>query len=280
MSGTKANDMSDVLGEVFNTKVASATPEDLEKQAQVQFFNGLCKEQGIDVKELTDPQIDQLWKVAMEMRKEAGDMPPQFAKKDGDDKEGKKPEEKKPEDKEKEAAAAKVAAAEAEFNEKRAAAVKIAEADAMGRIMAHSFVEELGKIAEKGGGLPFPPKKEGDDKGDDKDKDKDKDGKKEASAAEKVAALVTAFQSKTAGAAPAADGSSTPNFDEQAAYHAIELLKQAGVDAEVAFSKVNAAYTLGLKESVKLASAPDVKAGLEIRALEICEAAGFPVNWT
>lgn len=278
MSGTN---MSDVLGEVFNTKTASATAEDLEKTAQLDFFTGLCKEQGIDVHALTDPQIEQLWKVAMDMRKEAGELPPAFAKKD-DDKGEKKKDEKKGDDKEKEAAA-KAVAAEAEFNEKRAAAVKVAEADMMGRIMAHSFTQELQKIAEKDGGFPFPPKKDGDDKGDKGDAKKDdKDGeKKEASAADRVAALVRSFQEKTATAAPAAaEGSSTtPNFDEVAAYRAIDLLKEAGVDAELAHNKVSAAYTLGLKDSVKLASAPDAKAGLEIRALEICEAAGFQVNW-
>lgn len=278
MSG--ANDMSSTLGEVFGTiKTASPSAEDLEKRAQVEFFNGLCKEHGINIKALNDKQVDDLWKVAMDMRKEAGEMPPQFAKKDGDDKGGdKKPEAKDDKaDKEKEAAAAKVAAAEAEFTAVKTAATKVAEAEAMGRIMAHSFVNELDKIAEKReGGFPFPPKKDGDGKG-----DKEKDGKeKEASSADKAAALVAAFQSKTAGTAPAAEGASnTQNFDELAAYRAIDLLKEAGVDADEAFSKVSAAYILGLKESTKLASAPNAAAGLEMRALEICEAAGYAVNW-
>jgi hypothetical protein len=278
MSG--ANDMSSTLGEVFGTtKVASATSEDMEKAAQVEFFNGLCKEQGINIEELTDPQIDQLWKTAMEIK--AAEFPPNFAKKDDgkkDDKGEKKDGDKK-DDKEKEADA-KLAAAEAEFLQKRAAYEKVAEADAMGRIIAHSFVAELNKIAEKEGGFPFPPKKDGDDKGDGKKDDKKDDSKKEASAAEKVEALTNAFQAaKTASAPAAASDASMPNFDEQAAYTAIELLKTAGVDEQLAFNKVNAAYVLGLGESVKLASAPDLKTGLHVRALEICEAAGFQVDW-
>lgn len=278
MSGTK--DMSDTLAEVFGTKVASA--EDLEKTAQQEFFVGLCNEQGIKLAELSDKEVQQLWDVAMDMRKEAGEMPPQFAKKDekGEkpgDKEGKEHEAK---EKEKEAAA-KEAAAVSEFNEKRAAAVKVAEADAMGRIMAHSFVEELNKITEKTAGFPFPPKKDGEEKGEKKKdgKDEEKGEKKEASSAEKAAALIASFQNKTAGVATAAGTSSMPNFDERAAWHAIEMLKTAGVDADEAFAKVNAAYTLGLKESVKVAAAADINAGLEIRALEICEAAGFAVTW-
>lgn len=275
MSGPKS--MSDTLGEVFGTKVASASQEDLEKTANLNFFRGLCEEQSINVDELNDAQIQDLWKVAMDMRKEAGEMPPQFAKKDGDeDKDEKKPEAK--DDKEKEAAAlaqAKEAAAVREFSEKRAAAEKIAEADSMGRIMAHSFVDELTKMAAEGNGFPFA-KKDGDDKKDEK-KDGDKDDKKkEASSADKVAALVDAQKAKIASTP---SSSSMPNFDEQACYLAIDMLKQAGCEPELAFNRINAVHTLGLQESTKIASVTDVNAALQIRALEVCEAAGFPVDW-
>lgn len=286
MSGAN-NDMSAVLGEVFGTtKVASATEEDMLKQAQADFFGGLCREQGINVDDLTDEQIEPLWKVAMEMfseqQKTAGEMPPQFAKKDGDkDDKGGKPEGKKDDaDKEKEAAATRLQLAEAEFNEKRAAATKIAEAVAMGQIMAHSFVEELSKLAGKdGGGFPFPPKNEGKEKDEKEGKD-GKDGKeKEASSAEKAAALVNAFQTATKTASPAA-GTSTPNFDETAAIRAIELLKEAKVcDDQMAFNRINAVYVLGLPESVKIASVSNVNDALHLRALEFCEAAGFQVAW-
>jgi len=279
MSG--ANDMSSTLGEVFGTtKVASATPEDLEKQAQVEYFNGLCQEQGIDIKSLNDVQVEELWKVAMEMK--AAEFPPNFGKKDGEG-EGKKPEgkegkEKEEKEKEKEAAAAKLAAAESEFLQKRAAAEKVAEADAMGRIMAHSFVAELNKIAEKGDMAPPFGKKDGEGKDGKEGKEKKEGEEKEASASAKISALVTAFQTaKTASAA--ASGTTTPNFDEQAAWHAIELLKEAGVSPDIAYNKVNAAYVLGLSESTKIASAPDLQTGLHVRALEICEAAGFQVTW-
>lgn len=279
MSGA-ANDMSATLSEVFGTKLASAaTPEDLEKRAQAEFFTSLCKEQGIDIKDLTDPQVDDLWKTAMEIRKEAGEMPPQFAKKDEDEgkDEGKKDDKK--DGKEKEASDTKVAAAEAEFAAIKTAATKVAEADAMGRIMAHSFVEELSKIAGDGG-FPFAPKKDGDEeKSEKKDNKKEEAKEKEASSAEKAAALVQAFRDKTAGAPAASGASTTQNFDELACYRAIDMLKQAGVDGDEAFNRVNAVYTLGLTESTKLAAAADANAGLEIRALEVCEAAGYPVEW-
>lgn len=278
MSG--ANDMSSTLGEVFGTtKVASATPEDLEKQAQVEFFNGLCQEQGINIKALNDDQVEELWKVAMEMK--AAEFPPNFGKKDGEEK-GEKKEEKegdKEKAKEKEAAAAKVAAAaESEFFQKKAAAEKVAEADAMGRIMAHSFVAELNKIAEKSD-MPPPFGKKDEKEGKEGKDGKEKKEGEEKEAAAKASALITAFQTAKTASAATASGTTTPNFDEQAAFHAIELLKEAGINPELAYNKVNAVYVLGLSESTKLASAPDLAAGLHVRALEICEAAGFQVNW-
>lgn len=275
MSG--ANDMSSTLGEVFGTtKVASATPEDLEKQASVDFFNGLCQEQGINIEQLDNSQLEELWKVAMEMK--AAEFPPGFAKGKGEEK-GEQKEEKEGEKEKEKEAQAKLAAAESEFLQKRAAAEKVAEADAMGRIIAHSFVAELNKIASEGN-LPPQFGKEKDGKEEGKEKDKKDEGKKEASAADKVAALINAFQSaKTASATAQPSGTTTPNFDEQAAYYAVELLKAASVDPQLAFDKVNAVYVLGLSESTKIASAPDLKTGIHVRALEICEAAGFPVEW-
>lgn len=273
MSGAK--DLSETLSEVFGTKVASVekSPEELEKEASIEFFHGLCQEQGVDLNKLSDNDVETLFKAAMDMRKEAGEVPPQFAKKDD-----KKPEEKGgEEDDKKKEAAAKEALAVSEFMSKKAAATKVAEADAMGRIMAHSFVSELSKIAEKDGGFPFPPK--GKDEKDGKD-GKD-DGKKEASAADRVATLLASFQAKTASAPAAVEGgSTTPAFDEYAAHQAIDMLKQAGVDETLAYNRVNAVYTLGLKDSTKIASAADTQEGLRLRALEICEAAGFAVDWS
>lgn len=63
---------------------------------------------------------------------------------------------------------------------------KVAEADAMGRIMAHAYVDELGKFAAK--------------VAEDKKDEKDEDEKKE----EKKASLVRALRGKTAGEMPEA----------------------------------------------------------------------------
>lgn len=267
-------EMSSLLGEIYNTaKTASAqhTEEDLVKQANYAFFGELCRAEGINVTDLSDTQVDSLYKTAMEIKaeKEEG----KDGKKDGKD--GK-------EEGEKEAAAAKVAAANEEYLQKRAAHVKVSEADFMGRLMAHAFVDEMNKIAE------FPPnfkKEEGKD-GKDGKKEEGKDGKKEGkeetekeASIRRAVELTAAFEKhKQASAAPAST-TSTPNFDELAAWQAIDMLKSAGVDENLAYARVNAAYTLGLPESVKMASASSPEQAAELRALEICERAGFQVDW-
>ena len=56
--------------------------------------------------------------------------------------------------------------------------------------------------------------------------------------------------------------------------------RASGVGADVALERVKAACVLGLKESTKVASAHTQAAALDLRALEICQAAGFPVDWS
>ena len=136
------SEMNALLGEVFNTtKVASSQQE---QASDLEFFGALCKEAGIKVDELTDAQVTELFDAALEQRKLAS-APPPFPPKKDEEKGEKKKDDEKGEDKE---AAAKLAAAEAEYAEKRAAAVKVAEAEACGRIMAHAMYAELQKIAE------------------------------------------------------------------------------------------------------------------------------------
>lgn len=250
--------MNSLLADVYsNNNSVGHTEEDLAKQANVQFFAQLCEEKNIDVTKLAEAEVMELYKVAMELkvaeesaaeeRKEEGGkkIPPPFGKHEAGESKEKE---------EKEEAKKKEAAARAEWAEKRAAHVKVAEADATGRIMAHALVDELRKIAAEMEQNVTP------------------------SHADQV---IAAAQAKTAAAAaPVTTTSDTPNFDELAAYQAIDLLKQAGQDPNVAFSRVNAVYTLGLNESTKIASATTPEAALTVRALEFCEAAGFPVDWS
>lgn len=250
--------MNSLLGDVFGTKTASAhTDEDLVKEANLQFFGELCRAENIDVSQLSDEQASELFKVAMAIKEagdeeegeEKGEKAPPFGKKH---EEGESKEEEKKEEAKKEAAVA-------EWSEKRAAAIKVAEAEATGRIMAHAMVDELNKIAASMGGEQTP--------------------EAEPTSTEKAASIIEAFnQMKTAsGAAPT---SATPNFDELAALQAIEMLKKAEYDPELAFNRVNAVFTLGLPESEKIASVATPDAALAVRAYEYCEAAGFEVDWS
>lgn len=259
--------MSELLGSVYGTSAAAqptVSEEDLQKQANVNFFLGLCEEKGINVEDLDDATTERLWKVAMDLKEAAegggegeGDKgAPPFPPKSDED--------KKKEEAEKEANA-KIAQSEREWEEKRAAAVKVAEADAMGRIMAHSYVDELQKIASQMDGAPAAQATE-----------QPAANAKEASAqrAEQLISQVEAAQSQATKQA-----SRTQALDELAAYRAIDLLKEAGVNEELAHARINAVYVLGLEDSEKVASAPTHQDAVHIRALEFCERAGFEVNW-
>lgn len=258
--------MSQELGNIYGTtKQASAepTPEDREKLAQADFFMNMCKEGGIDPKALTDAQIDKLWKVAMDAKEEADKGKSPFPP---------KKDEKKDEEKE--------AAARREYAEKRAAAEKIAEADSMGRIMAHAYVDELKKIAEAGKTAAFPPGfvpgggKGGEEKKEEKgEKKEEKEDEKKKESQARAEALIARL-SKEAGV------STTAALDEKAAYLAVDLLKSVNVDEKIAAAKINAVLTLGVPESTKIAMAQGYEAALQVRALEFCERAGFPVDWS
>jgi hypothetical protein len=121
-----------------NQKTAAAAPaptqEDLEKQASVELFMKLAADQKVDLGSMTDDQVQQLY--ANWVAKTAEFPPP----KDG--------EHEKPEDKEEKEKHEK---AKEEHEEKKAAAEKYAEAEFLGKVMAHSMVAEMRKIAEAAG---------------------------------------------------------------------------------------------------------------------------------
>lgn len=121
---------------------------------------------------------------------------------------------------------------------------KVAEADYLGRIMAHSYVQELSNIekaAAEAAPPPFPPKKE---EKDEEEKEEKKDDKK---AMDKAAAALDALAQR----------------------RAFEMAKEAGY--------IDDQGNLLVDTQVKEASALDYE--VERRALEICEANGIPVEW-
>lgn len=277
-------------GTVPGTSIEKTAGE-LSDEDKTVMFAKLAKDNGIDLLSETDERLEELFNHTFGV-KEAGEMPPQFAKKDDgekkDDKDDKAPPFAKKDDK-KDEEAEKKAAAEAEFNEKKAAQQKFEEADFLGRTMAHAYVNEMRKIAAAATAQPeaAPPAAEpvktasapteslrdrllkiaAEEKKDDK-KPEDKDDKKDEKSAPPW------MKDKEASA-----------FEGLAVERAMHFLSnynktaEQPFDVKIAADRLAAVATLTLGESEKVASAADAETGLSIRALEYLEAAGYPVNW-
>lgn len=235
----------------------SASTEDQEKVAEAQLFSKLAAENDINLAELTDEQVTALYNHTFD--KEAGAAPE--AAPEGDLEPAVDDE------------TAKVAAAaEQEFVAKQEWQEKVAEADKLGRIMAHSYVQEMNEIAAAQGGhakvageMPaaFAANAE-------KKKEEGGEGKK----CEKCG--------KSDCDCPAAkDGDKEASaIDQLAGRHAVELAKTAGFDEEEAIQRISSVMTLGLcAQSEKTASATSLEDTIHIRGLEHLEAAGYQVTW-
>jgi hypothetical protein len=250
--------MNPFLARMYGTPGAP-TDEDLEKVAAAQLFAKLAKDNNINLDDLTNDQIAGLWDEVMP--KEAGELPPALAAaaaaKKGEGKEEEKKEEKKDEKEEEKESQAKEAAVQ-EFMQKKAHVDQMAYMDYCGRVMAHSYVDELTKIGQsmqEGGEKPEP--------------------ETEAEHAERISKLAEAAP----GVQAEASQTTTQNLDYFAAQHAVELAKKANVAEDEVVSRLNALLTLGPKDSEKIASAQNVDQALDIRALELLEQAGYEINW-
>lgn len=232
--------MDQELAAMYGT--AGATQEDTTKVAEMELFCKLASENGIDLSQLNDDQITELYNgtFGKEASAEQASAQPQ------------EPEQDKV-----------AAAAEAEFNQQKEWREKVAECDKLGRIMAHAYVQELNNIKEASDKTAgdMPPQFMGGGKKDEEDKG-DKEDKKDESKSEEDS-------DKEASA-----------IDTLAAKKAVELAKEAGLDAELAAKRVDAVLTLGgPAASEKVASASNLQETVHIRALEFLETAGYPVNW-
>lgn len=205
------------LSELINAHFAktAASNEEAEKLAEVELFTKLAAENGIDLDQLSQDQVNDLWYAF----KTAGDEEPEKKEEKEDDKDDKKEK------------------AKAEFAEKKEASMKIAESDELGRLMARSFMDEVQKLAS--GQAPTQPK---------------------------VASAPTPV-------------TSAPAIDQLAAEMACEKAASAGYDADEAAQRVIAVLTLGAPDSMKVASAATLEAAVDVRALELLELAGYPVQY-
>jgi hypothetical protein len=304
--------MNDYLAEVYGSAgQEDGAGEDLEKQAQVELFAKLAAAEGINLNELSDGQVNELFEATM----------------------GKEAEEDEEEEKKEDA--------KKELAEKKEASDKLAEADYAGRVMAHAFTQELGFIEKEAVSLTEVGMRARDFAGKLPDKAKALAGKaRDVLSGKQMREGLRgrkAVDSK-AGKAMLKDMSSVPNksgmsdaaykkmlseraakagksykseaskkalkgaaktvgaygglglgaygaskaasaIDDLALEGSVIKAAEAGWDVDEAAERVTAISILGLDESEKIAAAQDVEEAVETRSLEILEAAGYPVTW-
>lgn len=298
--------MNEWLAQMYGTNGANS--EELEKQASLELFAKLAAKHNIDLSQLSNAQVNELYAQTF----------PEFAKtaEDDDDEEEKDEEEKDKKEKaeeyveEKKAFQEKFAEAdlmgrvmahafvqEREEIEKSARAISEQEAGeftkkVMGERAAkgqaasaareaaryagpsqagkgHSGAKQVGEVAGSGrelmsAGKRFLGTRAG----------------KATAAGLGAAALAGGGYAAYKGLKGKEKKSSAEAFEELAANQAIKIASAAGFDADEAFNRVNAVYTLGLQETEKVASVQNLDDALHIRGLEYLESAGYPVDWS
>lgn len=312
--------MNQFLAEYFGTSAPSE--DELQKQAQAELFLKLAEEEGIDIDQLSDEQVEELYNATFA---EDGDAGEQTVEEDS--------------------MATKAAA---EWATQKEAADKFAEAEFMGRTMAHAYVDELKKIAagnldpnaaaaaERKAKLPGGGAVRGSEKAMGAGKQRAV-GKVEGAVREgahgaklrvggglrrlghavsggrlkdtvsaakgqgqifsrdmlKTRKATLAGMGATAAGAALAAGAGAAGYkalkgkekksaaiDTYAGNLAAEKLAEAGWDPNEAVELLSAVIALDDGEDSKIAYAENLEQAVEIRALELAELAGYPVEWT
>ena len=296
--------MNPTLAAMYNTHGAGeALAEETTKIAHLELFAKAAMAQGINLADLDDGTRGALYNEFTSKLAEEGAAPPFPPKAEEDDDEDDEEEDKEEEDKEeekKEAAARQEYAAMSEWTEKNA------QADFLGRRMAHAFWDEYSEISKTAAGKTIAgigpaaaAKKQGVGEG---LKAMGKDvGGQASGAAKRLGGAIKSHPGKAAligGGALAAGGAAAYGlkklkgkkdddekdasaFDYQAANEGLKIASAAGWDTNEVAARLNAALTLGLGESEKVAQAKgSFEDAVAIRGLEILEQVGYPVDWT
>jgi hypothetical protein len=241
--------MNEFLASYYNT-APQPTAEELQHAQQIDFFAKTAAANGIDLEALSQDQVNWLWgQVFTDKTAESKTAEPKAVEKESVNTDGEKK-------------------AEAEFTQKKEAMAKIAEADFLGRVMAHSFYNESVKIAsakevEVAKVAEFPPKKDEKEEG--------------GSLKERLMAAASKKEEKDEKEEKKA---SVSELDMKSAELAVQKLAASNHwDVNEGVERLNAVLTLGVKDSVKVASAPNFEAALDVRSLELLELAGYPIKW-
>jgi hypothetical protein len=242
--------MNATLAAMYNTAGYGAQTREQEKVAHLELFAKTAAANGIDLTALSQGDRVALYnEFTQKLAEEGGEFPPKGEEHEEESEEEKKKREEK--DKE-EGSEEEKKEAQAQFAAMRQWQEKNAEVDFLGRRMAHAFEDERRQIqaaktasAKPGAAQPAVP--------------------------------AVAPMPKTASVKQPA----TP-FDTQAARLAVKLASDAKLNTNSVIDKLNALLTLGvppLDKTASVASASDYTHTLNVRALELLEASGYPVNW-
>ncbi|WP_394831710.1 hypothetical protein LVJ94_34875 [Pendulispora rubella] len=248
--------MDEFLANFYGTTKTAAdggTPssESLEKEAELQFFCKVAADQGIDLAKLSDAELEQRF---AEFEAKIAESKRDAQQQAGDEEQTARA---RREFEEKRAEAAKTASAAREWEEKRASARDLAQSDLLGRTAAHAYVDELRKIAAAA---------------EEQEKEKEKGGKKDDEEKDE--------ERKKPHGSPFPPPKTASGLDSLAFKRAIEKVAAAGFDPNVATKRIEALYTLDrVTDSVKVARAETFESAIDIRALELLEQAGYPVEW-
>lgn len=267
-------------GELHRIYTPGTSQEELTKQAEAELFTKLAAANGIDLKKYTDEQVQQLWDATFQ---KTAEFPPAEKKEEHEKKET--AEEEKKEEEKKEAAAR-------EHATKLAAAREAQNAYGLGELMAQGYVDRLVKLGmtlQPAGASPVAtPAATGETKEAamppalakalDKVKGGVSKGVEAAKAHPGKAAAGAAAATGAAGFAAGRMSKKGSAIDQLAGEEAVKIAHAAGGwDLDDVADKINAVLILGLQESTKLAST--LPEQTQIRALELLEAAGYPVDW-
>jgi hypothetical protein len=281
--------MNQDLARLYGTPGAAETSsEDLEKQAAADLFMKLAAENKVDLNQLTPEQIQDLWDYTFNKTASEGE---EGAAHEGAETTAKEESEEESEE-EKEAAAKKEAAA-VEHAARLKMASDEAAADHLGRRMAHAYVQEVGYIGEAMAKQAEQEKQAQANASATKEAAAPQLGKGSAfrrlghSAAAKwkdmskgqKAAVGAGAAAAGVGAAAAMKGKKKEASvtDELAIERAIAKVAEANFDVDEAGRRIDALFENNYPDMNKMAS--DLETQIELRSLEILEAAGYPIQW-
>jgi hypothetical protein len=262
--------MNQDLARLYGTPGAEVDESQI-KQAEADLFLKLAAEQNIDLNRLSEDQIQELWDVTFNKTAEDDSAKHEESETKEEEKAEHMPggyEEGKKEEKE---AQDRTKAAQAEHERLKVAAAEDERADYLGRKMAHSYLHELRMINEA-------IEKQAQAQPQAQPQPQEKQAQEDGSAGLGSKALAK-WHALNGSQKVASEGQKkqASKLDEIAVERAILKVAEANLDVDDAARRLDAVFEMGVPEVTKVAS--NLEGQVEVRSLELLEAAGYPINW-